>query len=153
MKSITSFFAHLRSCRGQQHWKGPCSSLNSHLGLFICLFMISFYSSLHFCIKLEVHCSFTTSVPPLPRFSYCRFLSASLFILFLIWMTGCTKEKKSSAAKTSFLVFWQSEALNPLICFLAFLIIKKQYFWHKHVTNQVVYCLHYISFTFLFQHF
>lgn len=118
MKSITSIFAHLRSCRGQQHWKGPCSSLNSHLGSFICLFMISFSSSLHFCIKLEIHCFFTTSVPPLPRFSYCQFLSASLFILFYFNTDDrLHKGKEKLSSKNLFaclLAIWSFESTDLL---------------------------------------
>lgn len=137
MRSITSFFAHLRSCRGQHHWKCPCSSLNSHSVLFICL-KISFSSSLHFCIKMRKSLPFYYfySTPPLDFISTVSFsISWSIFYTHNRLHTG-KKKAQQQKPLNFFFATWSPESIHPLLSFL----MNKKNVLEIVIMNQIVYC-------------
>lgn len=144
MRSITSFSAHLRSCRGQHHWK-YLYSLTVTQFLFICFFKIFFSPSLHFWKKNH---NFTSSLlllfQPSPDFHTHNFFQHLLIHFHFIWVTGCTQEKKISATETFSLLFFN---LKPWIHSptFKFLTYEKKSLGKSHVMSWILYCPNYIN--------
>lgn len=143
MRSITSFSAHLRSCRGQHHWKYLL--LNSH-SVLVHLLLQNFLLS--FLAFLEKNHNFTTSLlllfQPSPDFHTHNFFQHLLIHFHFIWVTGCTQEKKISATETFSLLFFN---LKPWIHSptFKFLTYEKKSLGKSHVMSWILYCPNYIN--------